>query len=189
MSESILPAREWAARGAATPWGLWAGSKVVREQQNPAKSEKGVPALLSPELLYALARMGHGDEIVLADLNFPASSICQCGPLEIRADGLGIPPLLEALLKLLPLDTYVESPAAVMDLVPSDKERGLQTPVWTEYESILHRAGCTRALAKLERFEFYERAKKAFAVVATGETALYGNLILKKGVLALSPLL
>ncbi|XP_008015442.2 fucose mutarotase isoform X2 [Chlorocebus sabaeus] len=127
---------------------------------------KGVPALLSPELLYALARMGHGDEI-----------------------GLGIPPLLEALLKLLPLDTYVESPAAVMDLVPSDKERGLQTPVWTEYESILHRAGCTRALAKLERFEFYERAKKAFAVVATGETALYGNLILKKGVLALSPLL
>ncbi|XP_009213944.1 fucose mutarotase isoform X1 [Papio anubis] len=173
---------------------------------------KGVPALLSPELLYALARMGHGDEIVLADLNFPASSICQCGPLEIRADGLGIPPLLEALLKLLPLDTYVESPAAVMELVPSDKERGLQTPVWTEYESILHRAGCTRALAKLERFEFYERAKKAFAVVATGgwrkvsapwpcspaqcwawllcrETALYGNLILKKGVLALSPLL
>nr|XP_015004004.1 fucose mutarotase isoform X1 [Macaca mulatta] len=129
---------------------------------------KGVPALLSPELLYALARMGHGDEIVLADLNFPASSICQCGPLEIRADGLGIPPLLEALLKLLPLDTYVESPAAVMELVPSDKERGLQTPVWTEYESILHRAGCTRALAKLERFEFYERAKKAFAVVATG---------------------
>ncbi|KAL4698705.1 hypothetical protein H8959_011362 [Pygathrix nigripes] len=163
---------------------------------------KGVPALLSPELLYALARMGHGDEIVLADLNFPASSICQCGPLEIpRAGGLetecrplcppglGIPPLLEALLKLLPLDTYVESPAAVMELVPSDKERGLQTPVWTEYESILHRAGCTRALAKLERFEFYERAKKAFAVVATGETALYGNLILKKGVLALSPLL
>ncbi|NP_001288756.1 fucose mutarotase isoform 3 [Homo sapiens] len=127
---------------------------------------KGVPALLSPELLYALARMGHGDEI-----------------------GLGIPQLLEAVLKLLPLDTYVESPAAVMELVPSDKERGLQTPVWTEYESILRRAGCVRALAKIERFEFYERAKKAFAVVATGETALYGNLILRKGVLALNPLL
>ncbi|XP_030660739.1 fucose mutarotase isoform X3 [Nomascus leucogenys] len=129
---------------------------------------KGVPALLSPELLYALARMGHGDEIVLADLNFPASSICQCGPMEIRADGLGIPQLLEAVLKLLPLDTYVESPAAVMELVPSDKERGLQTPVWTEYESILRRASCATALAKIERFEFYERAKKAFAVVATG---------------------
>ncbi|XP_054099516.2 fucose mutarotase isoform X1 [Callithrix jacchus] len=169
-------------------------------------SLKGVPALLSPELLYALARMGHGDEIgersgpglrrpprgrqaVLADLNFPASSICQSGPMEIRADGLGIPQLLEAVLKLLPLDTYVESPAVVMELVPSDKERGLQIPVWTQYESILFKAGCSKALAKMERFEFYERAKKAFAVVATGETALYGNLILKKGVLALSPLL
>ncbi|XP_026919291.1 fucose mutarotase [Acinonyx jubatus] len=145
---------------------------------------KGVPALLSPELLYALARMGHGDEIVFADVNFPTSSICRCGPEEIRADGLGIPQLLEAVLKLLPLDTYVESPAAVMDLVPSDRAKGLQTPVWRSYQSILSGAGCTDTLAKIERFEFYARAKKAFAVVATGETALYGNLILKKGVLA-----
>ncbi|XP_047558728.1 fucose mutarotase isoform X3 [Lutra lutra] len=122
---------------------------------------KGVPALLSPELLYALARMGHGDEI-----------------------GLGIPQLLEVVLKLLPLDTYVESPAAVMELVPGDRKIGLQTPVWKSYQSILLEAGCASALAKIERFEFYERAKKAFAVVATGETALYGNLILKKGVLA-----
>uniref|UniRef100_A0A8D2GL05 L-fucose mutarotase n=1 Tax=Theropithecus gelada TaxID=9565 RepID=A0A8D2GL05_THEGE len=123
---------------------------------------KGVPALLSPELLYALARMGHGDEIVLADLNFPASSICQCGPLEIRADGLGIPPLLEALLKLLPLDTYVESPAAVMELVPSDKERGLQTPVWTEYESILHRAGCTFLVLRKDENLFREWPKDSW---------------------------
>ncbi|KAG8517507.1 Enoyl-CoA hydratase, mitochondrial, partial [Galemys pyrenaicus] len=142
---------------------------------------KGVPALLSPELLYALARMGHGDEI---DTNFPASSICRCGPQEIRADGLSIPQLLEAVLQLLPLDTYVESPVAVMELVPSDQERGLQTPVWESYQYILSRAGCPTPLAKIERFAFYERAKKAFAVVATGETALYGNLILKKGVLA-----
>uniref|UniRef100_G1SDC8 L-fucose mutarotase n=1 Tax=Oryctolagus cuniculus TaxID=9986 RepID=G1SDC8_RABIT len=78
--------------------------------------------------------------------------------------------------------------AAVMELEPSDMERGLQTPVWQDYESILSRAGCTKALAKIERFEFYERARKAFAVVATGETALYGNLILKKGVLALDSL-
>ncbi|XP_044096716.1 fucose mutarotase [Neovison vison] len=145
---------------------------------------KGVPALLSPELLYALARMGHGDEIVFADVNFPTASICRCGPEEIRADGLGIPQLLEVVLKLLPLDTYVESPAAVMELVPGDRKIGLLTPVWKSYESILLEAGCERALAKIERFEFYERAKKAFAVVATGETALYGNLILKKGVLA-----
>nr|KAF6322305.1 fucose mutarotase [Pipistrellus kuhlii] len=122
---------------------------------------RGVPALLSPELLYALARMGHGDTI-----------------------GLGIPQLLEAVLKLLPLDTYVESPAAVMELVSSDKERGLQTPVWESYQSILRAAGCSSPLEKIERFEFYQQAKKAFAVVATGETALYGNLILKKGVLA-----
>ncbi|XP_040847836.1 fucose mutarotase isoform X2 [Ochotona curzoniae] len=126
---------------------------------------KGVPALLSPELLYALARMGHGDEI-----------------------GLRAPQLLEAVMKLLPLDSYVSSPAAVMELVPSDRERGLETPVWAEYEAILSRAGCTKSLAKIERFEFYERAKKAFAVVATGETALYGNLILTKGVLALDSL-
>ncbi|XP_032167882.1 fucose mutarotase isoform X3 [Mustela erminea] len=149
---------------------------------------KGVPALLSPELLYALARMGHGDEIVFADVNFPTASICRCGPEEIRADGLGIPQLLEVVLKLLPLDTYVESPAAVMELVPGDRKIGLQTPVWKSYESILLEAGCVvrlqpqpggsrgpsaplwrlSALAKIERFEFYERAKKAFAVVATG---------------------
>ncbi|XP_073934114.1 fucose mutarotase isoform X2 [Castor canadensis] len=146
---------------------------------------KGIPAVLSPDLLFALARMGHGDEI---DANFPTSSICQCGPVEIRADGLGIPLLLEAVLKLLPLDTYVESPAAVMELVPSDKERGLQTPVWQDYESLLLGAGCMKPLVKIERFEFYERAKKAFAVVATGETALYGNIILKKGTLVLAPL-
>nr|XP_023492154.1 fucose mutarotase isoform X4 [Equus caballus] len=115
--------------------------------------------------------------------------LARCGPEEIRADGLGIPQLLEAVLKLLPLDTYVESPAAVMELEPSDWERGLQTPVWRSYESILFMAGCTSTLAKIERFEFYERAKKAFAVVATGETALYGNLILKKGVLAPDALL
>ncbi|XP_047558727.1 fucose mutarotase isoform X2 [Lutra lutra] len=129
---------------------------------------KGVPALLSPELLYALARMGHGDEIVFADVNFPTASICRCGPEEIRADGLGIPQLLEVVLKLLPLDTYVESPAAVMELVPGDRKIGLQTPVWKSYQSILLEAGCASALAKIERFEFYERAKKAFAVVATG---------------------
>uniref|UniRef100_A0A8I6A6D8 L-fucose mutarotase n=1 Tax=Rattus norvegicus TaxID=10116 RepID=A0A8I6A6D8_RAT len=103
---------------------------------------KGIPTVLSPELLFALARMGHGDEIVLADANFPTSSICQCGPIEIRADGLDIPQLLEAVLKLLPLDTYVESPAAVMDLVPSDKEKGLQTPIWDHYEYLLLKADC-----------------------------------------------
>ncbi|KAM6916220.1 fucose mutarotase [Xenentodon cancila] len=144
---------------------------------------RGIPSIVSPGLLYALAKMGHGDELVLADANFPASSICACGPEEIRADGLGIPQLLEAILKLLPLDTYVPCPAAVMDLVDSDKERRLAVPVWETYTQLLGRAGCQSPLEKVERFAFYERAKKAYAVVATGETALYGNLILKKGVI------
>uniref|UniRef100_A0AAQ4QS91 Fucose mutarotase n=3 Tax=Gasterosteus aculeatus TaxID=69293 RepID=A0AAQ4QS91_GASAC len=145
---------------------------------------KGIPAVLSPELLFALAQMGHGDELVLADANFPASSICACGPKEIRADGLGIPQLLEAILKLLPLDTYVPSPAAVMDLVESDKQRCLAVPVWDTYTRLLGQAGCQSPLERVERFSFYERAKKAYVVVATGETALYGNVMLKKGVLS-----
>uniref|UniRef100_A0A6I8NXP6 L-fucose mutarotase n=1 Tax=Ornithorhynchus anatinus TaxID=9258 RepID=A0A6I8NXP6_ORNAN len=103
---------------------------------------KGVPRLLSPDLLFALAKMGHGDDIVLADANFPTSSVCQCGPVEIRADGVGVPQLLEAILKLLPLDTYVDSPATVMDLVEGDKAKGLTTPVWTEFQMLLSQAGC-----------------------------------------------
>ncbi|XP_007452068.1 PREDICTED: fucose mutarotase [Lipotes vexillifer] len=142
---------------------------------------KGVPALQSPEPLYALARMRHGDEIVLEDVNFPTACICRCGPEEIPANGLGIPQRLEAVLQLLPLDCYVERPAVVVELVPSDRERGLQTPVWTSYQCILSRAGCASPLATIERFEFYEWTRKAFAVVTTGEAALYGNLILKKG--------
>ncbi|XP_060991797.1 fucose mutarotase-like [Dama dama] len=129
---------------------------------------KGIPALLSPELLFTLARMGHRDEIVLAHMNFPSSSMCRGSPEEIRADGLGIPQLLEAVLQLLPLDTYVQSPAMVMELMPSDWKRGLLTPVWTSYQSILSRAGYEGSLGMVERFAFYEWAKKAFAVVATG---------------------
>ncbi|XP_072533104.1 fucose mutarotase [Salminus brasiliensis] len=144
---------------------------------------KGIPSVLSPELLYALAKMGHGDELVLADANFPVSSVCKSGPMEIRADGLHIPELLEAILKLLPLDTYVLNPAAVMDLVESDRERSLMVPVWQSYSELLKKAGSHGDFERVERFAFYERAKKAFAVVATGETALYGNLIIKKGVI------
>ncbi|XP_053548144.1 fucose mutarotase [Bombina bombina] len=149
---------------------------------------KGIPSVLSPELLYVLARMGHGDEIVLADANFPACSTHRAGPELIRADGLGIPKLLEAILQLFPLDTYVTSAVTVMDLVESDKEKGLKTPVWEEYKQRLTKVGYNVPLHKVERFAFYEQAKKAFAVVATGETALYGNLILKKGVIGPSDL-
>jgi len=143
---------------------------------------KGIPAILSPDLLYVLSAAGHGDEIVLADAHFPTSSICRSGPREIRADGHNIPALLEAILKLFPLDAYVQYPVAVMDLVDADKKREFKVPVWTVYAAIVDRIEEKHIeYEKVERFQFYERAKKAFAVVHTGETAQYGNIILKKG--------
>ena len=124
-------------------------------------------------------RQGHGDEIVLADANFPSASICKHGPEIVRADGHGIPALLKGVMHLLPLDAYVPAPVLLMDLVPDDKARGLKTPVWDEYKKIINDAeGKQIQVELLERFTFYERAKKAFAVVATGEGALYGNCLL-----------
>lgn len=144
---------------------------------------KGIPFIISPELLATLCRAGHGDEIVLADAHFPTSSVCMNGPQEIRADGHKIPELLEAILTLFPLDTYVESPCVVMDLVPEDQHQLKHVPVWSTYQEIASKAEKKQIiLEKMERFAFYERAKKAFAVVHTGETAQYGNLIIKKGV-------
>ncbi|XP_028402714.1 fucose mutarotase-like [Dendronephthya gigantea] len=146
---------------------------------------KGVPRILSPQLLYAMSRMGHGDELVLADANFPSSSICNNGPEEIRADGHGIPELLEAILKFFPLDTYVPSPALLMEVTPSDVQKGMKSPtIWGDYKQKINKAeGHEISVGTIERFAFYERAKKSFAVVATGETALYGNIILVKGAL------
>lgn len=140
---------------------------------------KRIPPLLSPDLLALLARMGHGDELVLADANFPAEALAR---RLVRADGHAAPALLEAVLTLLPLDTFVEAPAAVMQRVD---EPGAPAPVWVVYERLLAEAhGGPVALEQVERFAFYERAQCAFGIVATGETALYGNLILKKGVIA-----
>lgn len=138
---------------------------------------KGIPSILSPELLKVLMEMGHGDEIVLADGNFPAASHAQ---RLLRCDGHGIPALLDAILQLLPLDPYVERPAALMQVVPGDT---VETPIWGTYGDIIRaRTGLAQPFEEVERFAFYERAKRAYAVVATGEGALYANLILKKGV-------
>jgi len=137
----------------------------------------GISPLISPELLKVLMEMGHGDEIVLGDGNFPAAS--HAARL-IRCDGHGVPELLDAILKLFPLDPYVERPAALMQVVPGDTTA---TPIWDTYRSVIRKhAGLEEPFEEVERFAFYERAKQAYAIVATGESALYANIILKKGV-------
>lgn len=104
---------------------------------------------------------------------------------KVRADGHDIPSLLKAVLHLLPLDTYVDKPVALMDPVANDKARGLKTPIWEEYKKLVDEAeGKKIDIELVERFAFYDRSKQAFAVVATGESALYGNIILKKGALS-----
>lgn len=138
---------------------------------------KGIPAILTPELLKILMEMGHGDELVLADGNFPRSAH---PPRVVRCDGHGIPELMDAILRFMPLDTYVDNPAVLMAVLPGDP---YVPEIWSEYREI-GRKYETQGLREVSigRFEFYERAQKAYAVVATGERALYANIILKKGV-------
>ncbi|MCE5185883.1 MAG: L-fucose mutarotase [Planctomycetaceae bacterium] len=138
---------------------------------------KGVSPVISPELMKILMEMGHGDEIVIADGNFPAAT---CAQRLVRADGHGLVPVLEAILKFFPLDIYVQQPAALMQVVPGDP---IKPTIWDEYRKVIKASGEKFSdFEFVERFTFYERAKKAFAVVATGESALYANIILKKGV-------
>ena len=138
---------------------------------------KTIPTILSPDLLKILMEMGHGDEIVIADGNFPASSNAQ---RLVRLDGHGVPEILEATLKLFPLDTYVDKPVSLMAVNTADK---LTPAIWDEYRRILRASKEPFGeFEYVERFAFYERARKAYAIIATGETALYANIILKKGV-------
>lgn len=138
---------------------------------------KHIPPCISPELMSLLMRMGHGDEIVLADGNFPAESHAQ---RLVRADGHGVPEILDAILKFLPLDTFVDHPASVMQPVDDDVH---EPPIWSEYRTIIKmHEGREIELRPVERFRFYDFAKAAYAIVATGETAVYANVILKKGV-------
>ena len=138
---------------------------------------KGISPLLSPDLLAVLCRMGHGDEIVLADAHFPGESL---GVPVVRADGLRVAALLDAILPLFELDSYVDAPVVMMEAVPGDR---LEPSVEASYRKAVDRhAPGAPAIGRVERFAFYERAKHAFAIVMTGETAKYGNVILKKGV-------
>lgn len=159
------------------------GKRLGRNQNDLEENImlKGIPKILSPELLKILSEMGHSDRIVIADGNFPAESIGKDKPV-IRMDGHGACEILEAILKVFPLDTYVEKPVSLMQVMPGDD---VETPIWAEYEKIIanedSRGGSV--IGQVERFAFYEEAKKAYAIVATGESALYANIMLQKGVI------
>ena len=138
---------------------------------------KGISPLISPELLATLSMMGHGDEIILADAHFPGDSFNEN---VLRADGLKIPDLLEAILPLFELDAYVPDPLVMMAAVEGDT---LDPQVETTYRNAIDKhASEAPAIARIDRFAFYDRAEGAFAIVMTGETAKYGNILLKKGV-------
>ena len=139
---------------------------------------KGISPLLSPELLKILQEMGHGDELVIGDANFPAQSL---GRRCVRADGLGGVALVNAILDLMPLDTFADAPVTLMQVVPGTMDA--DPPIWAEFRSTVeaHQPGVK--IAQIERFQFYDRARSAYACVATGERALYACVILKKGIL------
>ena len=143
---------------------------------------KGISPLVSPELLSALSRMGHGDELVLGDAHFPAETFGKAaGAVVLRADGIPAAALLDAILPLFELDSYgTDAPMITMEAVPGDT---LDPDVEASYRAAADRHGYAWAkMSRLERYAFYERAKKAFLIVQTGETRKYGNLILRKGV-------
>lgn len=139
---------------------------------------KGIPSILTPELLKILMEMGHGDTLVIGDGNFPAASIAKDSKL-VRLDGHGVPEILDAILALYPLDPYIEAPVSLMEVVPGDP---VETPIWDEYARIVEKHEPGTKIGHIERFAFYDEARKAYAVIATGETALYANVILQKGV-------
>ena len=143
---------------------------------------KNIPPILSPELLKVLCEMGHGDRICIGDGNFPGASMAKPNNcVLVRADGHGVPELLDAVLALLPLDAYVDAPVSLMEVVPGDT---CGTPkIWDKYKDILHRHEPEHSgIQMVERFAFYEKAKDAYLIIATGETAIYANILLQKGV-------
>lgn len=141
---------------------------------------KGIPKILSPELLKVLCEMGHSDRLVISDGNFPAESMGK-NAIVIRCDGHGVPEILEAILKVFPLDTYVQKPMNLMEVMPGDN---VETPIWDTYKEIVAKydGRGADAIGNIERFAFYEEAKTAYAIIATGESALYANVMLQKGV-------
>ena len=143
---------------------------------------KGIPKILSPELLKVLCEMGHSDRLVIGDGNFPAESMGK-NAIVIRCDGHGVPELLDAILEVFPLDTYTDHPVNLMELMDQDKGR-VETPIWDEYKAIVakHDPRGADAIGNIERFAFYEEAKTCYCIISTGESAIYANVMLQKGV-------
>lgn len=138
---------------------------------------KGIPSIIPPELLKILMEMGHGDDIVIGDGNFPAASM---GKRLVRCDGHNVPDILDAILQLYPLDTFVDEPVSLMSVVPGTMSS--EPEIWATFRKIIDKHDSAK-IEFLDRFDFYERAKSAYAIVATGESAIYANLILKKGII------
>ncbi len=139
------------------------------------KMLKNIPKILSPHLLKVLCEMGHGDEIVIGDGNFPAASNAN---ILIRADGISACDMLDAVLKLIPLDQYDSNHFVLMQKCEGDQT---DTSIWNDYIEILKKHEPVAKVSFEERFAYYERAKKAYAIIATGEEKQYANIILKKG--------
>lgn len=141
---------------------------------------KNIPSIISPELLKILCEMGHSDRIVIADGNFPSASMGK-NAFVVRADGHGVPEILDAILQVFPLDTYCDKPVSLMQVVPGDT---VETPIWDEYKNIIAKYDerGDKTVTNIERFAFYEEAKKAYCIIATSEKALYANIMLQKGV-------
>ncbi len=142
---------------------------------------KGISSILSPDLLKVLCEMGHSDRLVIADGNFPAKSMGK-NAVVIRMDGHGVPEILDAILQVFPLDSYVEKPVQLMEVMSGDTA---ETPIWDTYREIVRKydsRGC-EVIGSLERFAFYEEAQGAYAIVCSSEKALYANIMLQKGVI------
>lgn len=141
---------------------------------------KGIPPILSPELLKVLCEMGHSDRLIISDGNFPSESMGK-EAVVIRCDGHGVPEILDAILQVFPLDTYVPQPVQLMEVMPDDD---VLTPIWDEYIKIIEKYDDRgkNAIGNTERFAFYDESKTVYAIIATSEKALYANIMLQKGV-------
>lgn len=139
---------------------------------------KNIDTIVSPDLLFILAAMGHGDELAIVDANFPAANLAK---RLVRLDGVGAPRALKAVLELMPLDDYVESPVTVMEV---DGDPGATPQPVEEFMTAVTSAESRQVkIARIDRFTFYDRARAAFAILVTGETRLYGCVLIKKGVI------